>query len=48
MFRCYELSFALNLISFNALSSEISKPPQFRDRDVTEELAGLGDPRGPK
>ncbi|MEC8724739.1 MAG: tetratricopeptide repeat protein [Pseudomonadota bacterium] len=36
--------FARNLISFNALSSEISKPPQFEAETLLRELAGLGDP----
>ena len=44
MFRVVSLMFALNLISFNALSSEISKPPQFEAETLLRELAGLGDP----
>ena len=44
MFRVVSLMFALNLISFNALSSEISKPPQFETETLLRELAGLGDP----
>ena len=44
MFKVVSLIFALNLISLNALSSEISKPPQFEAETLLRELAGLGDP----
>ena len=44
MYRVVSLVFALNLISFNALGSETSKPPAVRGRTLLRELAGLGDP----
>ena len=44
MFRVVSLVFALNLISFHALGSEMSPPPRFEAETLLRDLAGLGDP----